>query len=255
MYCIDLNSDLGESFGSYTIGMDEEIIQCVSSANIACGWHAGDPLVMERTVAAAAGAGVGIGAHPGFPDLMGFGRRNMAVTPAEARAYVIYQVGALKAFVQAHGARLQHVKAHGALYNMAAKDLALARAVCEGVAAVDPELIVLGLANSQWITAGKEVGVRVRGEIFADRAYQEDGTLVPRSQPGAVIHDKEAAIQRAVRMVREHRVEAITGRELEIVPDSMCVHGDNPMALAFVREVRAAFDQAGITVRPLGAAD
>lgn len=249
MYQVDLNSDLGESFGSYTIGMDEEIIQCVSSVNIACGWHAGDPLVMDRTIAAAAKAGCGLGAHPGFPDLMGFGRRNLAVTPEEARAYTIYQVGALAAFAKANGVKLQHVKAHGALYNMAAKDQALARAICEGVAAVDPELIVLGLAGSQWITAGREVGLDVRGEIFADRAYQEDGTLVPRKQPGAVIHDKEFAIRRAVRMICEHRVEAITGKEIEIAPDSMCVHGDNPMAVAFVKEVRKAFDAAGIQVR------
>lgn len=253
MYQIDLNSDLGESFGSYSIGMDADVIRYVSSANIACGWHAGDPMVMDKTVAMAVKNGVGIGAHPGFPDLMGFGRRNMTVTPAEAKNYTIYQVGAIAAFAAAHGTRLQHVKAHGAFYNMAAKNYDLARAICEGVAAIDKNLIVLGLANSEWIRAGHDVGVDIRSEIFADRAYQDDGTLVPRSQPGAVLHDKEYTIMRAVRMIKEHKVTTITGKDIDIVPDSMCVHGDNPMALEFVREIRKTFAEKGIEIKRMDA--
>ena len=246
---IDLNCDLGESFGSYVLGLDEDILGCVTSVNIACGWHAGDPMVMDRTVGMATERGVGIGAHPGFPDLMGFGRRNMAISPQEAKAYVTYQVGALAAFAAAHGTKLQHVKAHGALYNMAAKDYQLARAICEGVASVDPNLIVLGLANSQWIQAGQDVGVDVRSEVFADRAYQMDGTLVPRSQPGAVIQDADFAIRRAVQMVQEHKVISITGQEVSLIPDSLCVHGDTPMALEFVRRLHDAFAQNGIALR------
>lgn len=249
---IDLNSDLGESFGNYALGMDEEVIQFVSSANIACGWHAGDPMVMDRTIQMAVEHGVGIGAHPGFPDLMGFGRRTMVISPEEAKNYIIYQVGALAAFAAAHGTKLQHVKTHGALYNMAAKDYKLARAMCEGAACVDPNLIVLGLANSEWIHAGKDVGVDIRGEIFADRAYQDDGTLVPRSQPGAVIHDKKFAIQRAVGMIQNRKVTTISGKEISISPDSMCVHGDNSMAVEFVREIRAAFAQNGIQIVRMG---
>lgn len=253
MYQIDLNSDLGESFGSYKLGMDEEVLQYVSSANIACGWHAGDPMVMDKTVRLAVEHQVGLGAHPGFHDLEGFGRRSISLSPQEAKNYVIYQVGALAAFASAHGTRLQHVKAHGALYNMAAKDYQLALAICEGVAAVDPELIILGLANSQWIRAGKDVGIPVRSEIFGDRAYQEDGTLVPRSQPGAVLYDKEFVIERAIRMIQEHKVESITGKEIPIDPDSLCVHGDSPMALEFVKTLRAAFGENGIEVKKMRA--
>lgn len=253
MYQIDLNSDLGESFGSYTLGMDEDVLQYVSSANIACGWHAGDPMVMDKTVRLAVEHQVGLGAHPGFHDLEGFGRRSISLSPQEAKNYVIYQVGALAAFASAHGTRLQHVKAHGALYNMAAKDYQLALAICEGVAAVDPELIILGLANSQWIRAGKDVGIPVRSEIFGDRAYQEDGTLVPRSQPGAVLYDKEFVIERAIRMIQEHKVASITGKEIPIEPDSLCVHGDSPMALEFVKTLRAAFGENGIEVKKMRA--
>ena len=249
MYHIDLNSDLGERYGCDTMGMDAEILDHISSANIACGWHSGDPMVMDQTVKMAAERGVAIGAHPGFPDRMGFGRRNMSVTPQEAKNYVIYQVGALAAFASARGTKVRHVKVHGALYNMAAKDYLLARAMCEGVAAIDPNLIIVGLANSEWIRAGRDVGIETRSEIFADRAYQDDGTLVPRSQPGAVLHDREAAVQRAVRMVKEHRVITITGKEITIVPDSMCVHGDTPMALEFVKMIRSVFTEHDIVIK------
>lgn len=183
MYKVDLNSDLGESFGAYTIGLDNEVIAHVSSVNVACGYHAGDPLVMEKTVAAAKAAGVAVGAHPGFPDLMGFGRRNMVVSPKEVKAYVKYQLGALMAFAAAEGIRLQHCKPHGALYNMAGKDMDLALAIAEAIAEVDKNIILLGLANSKMIDAGKQLGLRVANEVFADRAYQADGSLVPRKLP------------------------------------------------------------------------
>ena len=176
MYKVDLNSDLGESFGAYTIGLDNEVIAHVSSVNVACGYHAGDPLVMEKTVAAAKAAGVAVGAHPGFPDLMGFGRRNMVVSPKEVKAYVKYQLGALMAFAAAEGIRLQHCKPHGALYNMAGKDMDLALAIAEAIAEVDKNIILLGLANSKMIDAGKQLGLRVANEVFADRAYQADGS-------------------------------------------------------------------------------
>ncbi len=251
MYRVDLNSDLGESFGSYTLGMDADILPYVSSVNIACGWHAGDPLVMDRTVKLAAEQGVGIGAHPGFPDLMGFGRRCMAVTPKEARNYVLYQVGAMSAFCAAHGTKLQHVKVHGALYNMAARDYHLARAMCEAAAMIDPHLIVLGLANSEWMKAGWDAGVDIRGEVFADRAYQDDGTLVPRTQCGAVLQDDQQVIRRVIRMVKENKVASITGKDLPIVPDSICIHGDTPQAVEFVRKIRAALAMEEICVKKL----
>ena len=248
MYKVDLNSDLGESFGAYTIGMDAEILKYVSSANVACGWHAGDAVVMEQTVADAAAAGAAVGAHPGFPDLMGFGRRNMVVTPAEAKAYVKYQLGALLAFTRAKGVPMQHVKPHGALYNMAAVDGALAEAICQGVYEVDPEIILLGLANSKMISAAEKVGLRAASEVFADRAYNDDGTLVSRKLPGAVIHDKEIAIARTVQMVTKGTVETVSGKIINIKADSICVHGDNPSALEFVRNIRATLEKNGVTI-------
>ena len=248
---IDLNCDLGESFGAYTIGMDEKVIPFVTSANVACGFHAGDPLVMQRTVALCKQSGAAVGAHPGFPDLMGFGRRNMVVTPAEAKAYTQYQVGALAAFCKANGVPLQHVKPHGAFYNMAAKDLALATAIAEGVASVDSNLIFMGLAGSLMLTAAKAAGLRTASEVFADRAYQADGTLVPRSKPGAVIHDTDEAIARTIRMVKEGKVTAITGEEVEIAADSICVHGDNVSAVEFVKNIRARLEAEGVTLAPL----
>ena len=251
MYKVDLNSDLGESFGAYTIGMDEAVIAHVSSANVACGYHAGDPLVMEKTVAAAKAAGVAVGAHPGYPDLMGFGRRNMKVKPEEAKAYIKYQVGALMAFTKAAGLKLQHVKPHGAFYNMAAVDDKLALAICEGIYEVDPDLIMLGLAGSAHIRAAKEVGLRVASEVFADRAYMDDGTLVPRTMPGAMVHDKDLAIARTVRMVKEGKVTAITGEEVPLDANSICVHGDNPSAVEFVKKIRATLEAEGVKIAPI----
>ena len=251
MYFVDLNSDLEESFGNYTIGMDEEILKFVSSANVACGWHAGDPMVMEKTVALAKEFGTAVGAHPGFPDLMGFGRRNMAVTPEEAKAYVKYQLGALQAFAKAHGVKIQHVKPHGALYNMAAVDEKLAKAMCEAVYEVDKDIIFMGLAGSKMITAAEETGLKAASEVFADRAYNDDGTLVSRKLPGAVIKDKDLAIQRVVRMVKEGKVESINGKDIDIKADSICVHGDNPKALEFVKNIRETLEKEGVTISSL----
>ena len=248
MYKVDLNADLGESFGAYTIGMDSEVLRYITSANVACGYHAGDPLVMQKTVALAAERNTAVGAHPGFPDLMGFGRRNMNITPDEARAYIKYQVGALMAFTKSCGIKMQHVKPHGAFYNMAAVNDKLAEAICRGIYEVDPELIMLGLAGSAHIRAAESVGLRTASEVFADRGYMEDGTLVPRSMAGAIIHDRNEAIARTVRMVKEGVVETVTGKIIPIKADSICVHGDNPDAVNFVKDIREKLEQEGVTV-------
>jgi len=248
---VDLNSDLGESFGAYTIGLDEEVLKYVSSANIACGWHAGDPMVMRDTVRAAYKSNVGIGAHPGFLDVMGFGRRNMSVSPDEMKQYTIYQLGALCGFVKAAGAQMQHVKPHGAMYNMAAKDSKLAQAIIEGIWEVDRDLIVLGLAGSELVRAAKEKGLKAANEVFADRAYNPDGTLVARSLPGSMIQDKDIAISRVIRMVKEGKVKAINGEDIDINVDSICVHGDNPEAAQFVRTIKQELIRAGVEIKPL----
>ena len=248
MYFVDLNADLGESFGAYTIGMDSEVLRYITSANVACGFHAGDPVVMEKTVALAKERDTRVGAHPGYPDLMGFGRRNLKIKPAEAKAYIKYQVGALLAFTNAAGVKMQHVKPHGAFYNMAAVDDALALAICEGVYEVDPSLILLGLAGSAHIRAAEKVGLRVASEVFADRAYMEDGTLVPRGTPGAMVHDRDLAIERTVRMVKEGVVETLSGKIIPIRADSICVHGDNPDAIGFTEKIRDAMIAEGVTV-------
>ena len=251
MPSIDLNCDLGESFGAYTIGMDSAVIPYITSANVACGYHAGDPLVMQKTVAACKAHGVHIGAHPGYPDLMGFGRRNIVATPAEVKAYIQYQVGALSAFCTAVGVPLCHVKPHGAMYNMAAKDEALARAVCEGILEVNPKLTLLALSGSAMVRAAQETGLPVKNEVFADRGYQADGTLVPRSRPGAMITDEDEAIARVIRMAKEGVVRSVDGVDVPLTADSVCVHGDGEKALAFVRRIREALAAAGIEVKAL----
>ena len=251
MSCVDLNCDLGESFGAYTMGMDAEVIPKVTSVNVACGYHAGDPLIMEKTVALAKQHGAAIGAHPGFPDLMGFGRRQMVVTPEEAGAYVKYQVGALMAFAKGHGLRLQHVKPHGALYNMAAKDEKLAEGICKAIYSIDPELIFMGLAGSVMLEAAERIGLKTASEVFADRAYNDDGSLVARSKPGAVIHDPEAAVARAVKMAKEGKVISINGKEIDIRADSICVHGDNPKAIETVIKLRNVLIEQGVEVKSL----
>lgn len=251
MYYVDLNSDLGESFGAYKMGMDEEILQFVSSANVACGWHAGDAVVMEQTVALAKKYGTAVGAHPGFPDLVGFGRRNMAVTPEEAKAYLTYQLGALAAFTKSAGLPLQHVKPHGALYNMAAVDDKLAMALAESVYEFDKSIIFMGLAGSKMLAAAQKLGLKTASEVFADRAYNEDGTLVSRKLPGSMIKDKDLAIRRVIRMVKEGKVESISGKDIDIKADSICVHGDNPKALEFVKTIRETLTAEGVEIQNL----
>ena len=245
---IDLNCDLGESFGNYQCGMDAEVIPYITSANVACGFHASDPVVMMRTVAMAKKYHVGVGAHPGFPDLQGFGRRNMTMQPEEIKAMIIYQIGALSAFCQAEGTMLRHVKPHGALYNMAGKNMEMAMAICEGIAEVDPDLKVLAQAGSCLETAAGKCGLSFAKEIFADRAYEEDGSLVARSKPGAMITDEDEAVRRVISMVKDGKVTAITGKEIAVQADSVCVHGDGPKAVAFVKKIRAALEAAGIEV-------
>jgi UPF0271 protein len=247
---VDLNCDMGESFGAWTLGDDAAIMASITSASIACGLHAGDSTVMRRTVRLAQESGVSIGAHPGLPDLAGFGRREITVTPEEVRDLVLYQVGALAAFARAEGRQLRHVKPHGALYNMAARDRALADAIAEAVRSFDPALVLFGLAGSALIAAGESAGLRVASEVFADRAYEPDGSLAPRSRPGAVIHDPAAVAARAVAMVRDGVVHATDGSRVRVRADTICVHGDTPGAAGLARTVRRALEAAGILVLP-----
>jgi len=251
MYVIDLNSDLGESFGAWKMGNDEAVLDFVSSANVACGFHAGDPVVMLATLRAAKEKGVAVGAHPGYPDLMGFGRRNMDVTPDEAYAYTLYQIGAMQAACNAVGVKLQHVKAHGALYNQAAKNHALAVAIAQAVKDAGQGLILLGLANSEFDKAAAEVGVPYAAEAFADRAYQADGTLVPRKVQSSMIHDVNLAVARVVRMVKEGKVETIDGKMINLKPHSICLHGDSPKAVQMATEIRKGLEAAGIKIAPI----
>jgi UPF0271 protein len=231
--------------------MDERIIPLITSANVACGYHASDPVVMDKTIQLAKKAGIGVGAHPGFPDLMGFGRRNMNVTPAEAKAYTLYQLGALDGFCKVQGMTMQHVKPHGALYNMAAKDYELSKAICEAIASYNKNLIVLALCGGQLLRAAQDMGLRAASEVFADRGYEEDGTLVDRRKEGAMITDEDVAIARVVRMVKEGKVTAVTGKDIDIRADSVCVHGDGEKALAFVEKIRQALEKEGVEVCPL----
>lgn len=251
MASVDLNSDLGESFGSYRIGNDEEVIKFVTSVNIACGFHAGDPLIMEKTVEKALENKVAVGAHPGFPDLLGFGRRNMSISPAEAKAYIIYQVSALNGFIKALGGKMQHVKPHGAFYNMAATDPRLARAIAEGIDAVDSSLLLMGLAGSELIRAGEAVGLPTASEVFADRAYTPEGILVNRGTPGAVIHDKKEVAARVLEMVLHGTVTTLQGDKIRIKADTLCVHGDTQEAQELVRYIRKVLQEAGVEVKAL----
>jgi UPF0271 protein len=248
---IDLNADIGEGFGAYTLGFDREILQQVSSCNIACGMHAGDPMVMAQTLSMAREYGVAAGAHPGFPDLAGFGRREMALSPAEIKNYVIYQLGALQAFATVVGVRLQHVKPHGALYNMAAVDVKLALAIAEGVAAVDDTLILVGLAGSELIRAASRLGLRAANEIFADRGYNCDGTLISRGQPGAIIQDPQEAAQRIIKILHQGMLMTHLGGAIPVCADTVCLHGDTPGAVEMARVIKAALVQADISVMPM----
>ena len=245
---IDLNSDLGESFGNYTLGMDSEVLNHVTSANVACGWHAGDPLIMEATVKMCKEKGVAVGAHPGYPDLMGFGRRKMAVSPDEARAYMIYQLGALQAFCHQYGVELQHMKLHGAFYTMACVTPELADAVLDGLQAVNPNIRAMVLSGSYIAKEAERRGIPVIQEVFADRGYTEKGTLVPRSEEGAFIKDPQEALERVLMMVKEGKVVTNTGKTIDIVADSVCVHGDNPKAIAFTNYIHEGLVKAGVIV-------
>ncbi len=249
MYTVDLNSDLGESFGAYKMGRDEEVIPLISSANVACGFHAGDPDTMNKTILLCKKNGTGVGAHPGFADMSGFGRRNMSMSPEEVRNMLTYQLGALDAFCKSHQVKLQHVKPHGALYNMAAKDKTLARAICEGIYRYDPNLTLLGLAGSEMIVCAKEMGLSFAQEVFADRNYEDDGSLVPRSRENAMIRDEEEAVSRVVEMIKTHTVKSVNAKVIPICPDSVCVHGDSEKALLFVKKIRSAFLQENILIR------
>ena len=250
---VDLNCDLGESFGNFKVGFDPEVMPYITSANIACGFHAGDPVVMANTVKLAKQHDVAIGAHPGFPDLMGFGRREMRLTEEEATNYIIYQVGALQAFAKATGAELQHVKSHGALYNMVMKDHTLAKAIVEAIGTVDSKLIVFAIAESELAKAASKAGLRVACEVFADRAYNSDGSLVSRTVAGAVIDDSEVVTQRAVRMLKERHVTALDGKTVELGDvHTICVHGDNLEAVALVKALRRGLEKAGVEVASVG---
>lgn len=249
MFKVDLNCDMGESFGLYTLGHDEEIMRYISSANIACGFHAGDSATMNKTVKLALENGVKIGAHPGLPDLQGFGRRNMAITPQEAYEIVLYQVGALSAFVKAQGGSLHHVKPHGALYNIAAVDENLAIAVAKAVLHFDPQLILYGLAGSELIKAGEKIGLATASEVFADRTYQNSGTLTPRSQPNALITNTDDAISQVVKMVKEQKVTSVDGTNINIKADTICIHGDGAHALQFAQKIHEVFTAEKISIK------
>jgi len=251
MHIIDLNSDLGESYGQWKMGMDSEVMESVCSANVACGFHAGDALVMIKTVKAAKAAGVAVGAHPGHPDIQGFGRRNMACTPDEVYAFVLYQIGALQAIAGAQGVKLEHVKAHGALYNQAAKDLEMAKAIARATKDAGGDLILLGLANSLFEQAAAEVGVPYAAEAFADRGYMNDGSLVPRSMPGAFVHDLREAGERMVRLVKEGVVKSAEGKDIHLKAHSICLHGDNPAAVEMARGIRKALEGSGVQIRKI----
>ena len=247
---IDLNCDMGESYGRYILGDDIALLDVITSANIACGFHAGDPVVMASTVQQAVKKGVAIGAHPGYPDLQGFGRRAMALSPSDLSAVILYQISALAGFAQVEGTRLTHVKPHGALYNTAIRDKDTAEAIVRAVQSFDPSLVVVTLPGSILYLTAVEQNLRVAAEGFADRAYQADGSLLPRGQSGAVIHDPDLVAKRAVRMVTQQSIRSITGEDIEIRIDTLCVHGDTPGAAEIALSVREAMQVVGVTLTP-----
>ena len=255
MKTIDLNCDMGESFGVYTLGYDEEAMAHVTSINVACGFHASDPMNMMKTIKLAKKYGVAVGAHPGFNDLVGFGRRAMAASVEEIKADVIYQIGALWGFCQAEGLKMQHVKAHGAMYNQAEKDINVAIAIGEAIKAVDSELYMVCLGNSVMVEGAKKVGVRYVEEAFADRAYTAQGTLVPRKQAGAVIHDLDAVTKQVLGMVSSSTVTALDGTVVKIAAQTICVHGDTPNAVAMIKNIRQGLKDAGVTLKAFGGKD
>ena len=245
---LNLNSDLGESFGAWEMAGDDAMLGIVNSANMACGYHAGDPLVMVKSAGLAKARGVSIGAHPSYPDLQGFGRRRMDIPAAELEAMLIYQIGALEACAKVQGTRVTHVKPHGALSNMASADRKVADVVARAVHRLDPTLILLAPAASQMVLAGRDQGLRVVEEIFADRAYLDDGNLVPRSQAGAMIHGAEASLAHVMRMVEESALISINGKRIPVNPQSICVHGDNAEAVEVAQAIRDGLGQAGYSL-------
>ena len=251
---VDINSDTGESFGAYTIGHDAVLFRCITSASVAAGVHAGDPSVLRGTIRLAKAHGVAVGAHPGFPDLVGFGRRELNVTPHEAEDMVLYQVAAVAGVAAAEGVKLQHVKPHGALFNMAVRNPELASALARAVSAFDKTLILFGLPGSEILNAGRAAGLRVAAEVFADRAYERDGSLASRRTPGSVIHDAAAVVARAVRMVKERTVVAVDGSVVALDADTICVHGDTPGSDDLAAKIRAGLEAAGIIVKAIGQA-
>ncbi|MFC0272732.1 LamB/YcsF family protein [Metabacillus herbersteinensis] len=252
MMIIDLNCDMGESFGAYQIGKDDELLKHITSANIACGFHAGDPSIMRKTVKLALEHNVGIGAHPGFQDIVGFGRRTIDLTAQEVYNIVVYQIGALNAFVESEGGKMQHIKAHGALYNIASRNIQIAEAIAEAVYKVNPEWILFGLAGSELIKAGERIGLQTAQEVFADRTYQKNGALTPRTEHNALITDPDLACQQVIEILQEGKVTCIQGDKVLIKADTICVHGDGENAVQFVTAIRSKLQAANVVVRRIG---
>jgi len=245
---VDLNCDMGESYGAWKMGADEEVMPLISSANIACGFHAGDPATIRRTVRLAVDHGVAIGAHPSLPDLQGFGRRVMKISPQDMYDLVVYQAGAVEAFARAAGARLHHVKCHGALYNMAAIDEALSDAMARAVRDLGSEVFLYCLSGSKSLEMAKRQNVKTAGEVFADRGYSDDGTLAPRDRPGGMIEDAAQAVKQALAMIEEGYVTSLSGKHVPVAADTLCLHGDQPGAVAFARALRKVFNEKGIAI-------
>lgn len=248
---IDLNADLGESFGNYTIGNDNKIIPLITSANVACGFHAGDFMVMEETVKRCKESGTGIGAHPGYPDMQGFGRRHMDLSNEEVAASITYQLGALDGFCRKHGVKMNHVKPHGALYNATFHDRSLADAIVEAIHAFDPALKVMGIAGGYLVQAAEDKGMTAINEVFADRNYEADGTLVARRDKDALIHDADEAVAHVLRMIKDGQVKTKNGELVPLKADSICVHGDGEEALKFVATIREELTKQGIELKTI----
>ena len=245
---IDLNCDMGESYGAWKMGADAEVMPFITSANIACGFHGGDPATIRKTVRLALDRGVAVGAHPSLPDLMGFGRRAMRISPQDMYDLIVYQAGAVEAFARAAGAKLHHVKCHGALYNMAVNDEALSEAMVRAVKDLGSGVMLYALSGSKTFQLGKKAGIPVAGEVFADRGYSDDGTLAPRDRPGGMIEDAAASAKQALAMIEEGYVTSLAGKRVAVSADTMCLHGDQPGAVAFAQALRKAFTEKGITV-------
>jgi UPF0271 protein len=245
---IDINCDMGESYGAWKMGADAEVMPFISSANIACGFHGGDPATIRQTVRLAIDHGVAVGAHPSLPDLQGFGRRAMKISPQDMYDLVVYQAGAVEAFARAAGARLHHVKCHGALYNMAANDEALSEAMARAVKDLGGGVMLYALSNSKMMQIAKQQGLPVAGEVFADRGYSDDGTLAPRGRPGAMIEDADEAVERALTIIEKGYVTSLSGKPVPVSADTLCLHGDQPGAVTFAKAIRKAFAEHGISV-------